>query len=47
MGRKGRVEVKVTESVNNETRELNGVIYQKVLMLSRQILCQLENITCL
>lgn len=28
-GKEGQVEAKVTESTNNEARELSGVIYQR------------------
>lgn len=46
VGRKGRVEVKVTDSRNYEASELNRVIYQKVFMRSkRRRLSQVENIT--
>ena len=46
VGRKGWVEVKVTDSRNYEANELNGVIYQKVFMMSkRRRLSQVENIT--
>lgn len=46
VGRKGWVEVTVTDSRNYEANELNGVIYQKVFMVSkRRRLRQVENIT--
>lgn len=46
VGRKGQVEVKVTDSRNYEASELNRVIYQKVFMMSKRWrLSQVENIT--
>ena len=34
--RQGSTEAKVIESMNNEASKLNGVIYQKVFMVSKR-----------